>query len=38
LNGNDNANSKPALTKQFKQRIDGAAIMAMTMMVKETTE
>jgi len=28
LNGNDNADSKPALAKQFK--MDGAATMTMT--------
>jgi len=38
LNSNDNANSKPALTKQFKQWMDGAATMAMTVMVMKTTE
>jgi len=38
LNRNDNANSKPALTKQFDQWICGAAIMAMTMMEGKTTE
>jgi len=37
LNGNDNANSKPAVTKQFKQQMDGAAT-TMAMTVKETTE
>jgi len=38
LNRNDNENSKPALTKQFKQWMDGAAAMAMTVMEDKTTE
>jgi len=37
LNGNDNANNKPALAKQFKPCIDGAAIMVMIVMEIQRT-
>jgi len=38
LNRNDNANSKPALTKQFEQWMDGAAAMTMAVVEDKATE
>jgi len=38
MNGIDNTNHKSALTKQFKQWVDGAVTNAMTMTVKQSVE